>query len=171
MLIALLQTKVILHLLNVGFFEKYKLSFQANYQCSDNLWTNLGKPAFINNGIWNNQNNTITLILDVSTIAEISWNPGIPPLATNLMLSSSFPGETATFSALWNDNQSLVNGWYIFSTNNTGQWINASRIPFNSNPDWGNVTMTLNKEVDKVIGFREYADISLNLWGRLRYTP
>ena len=36
--------------------------------------------------------------------------------------------------------------------------------PFSSIPYWGNVTLTLNSNLG-VVGFREFANNSLNLWG------
>ncbi len=35
---------------------------------------------------------------------------------------------------------------------------------FTSIPCWGNVTLTLNNKVGVVVGFREYANNSLNVW-------
>jgi hypothetical protein len=45
------------------------------------------------------------------------------------------------------------------------QRVNASWVPFSSTPCWGNATLTLNSNVGATVGFREYANNSLNLWG------
>ena len=81
-----------------------------------------------------------------------------------LSLSSNIAGKTVVFSALWNDDHSLSGGGYVFSTNNTGQWVNASWVAFSSTPCWGNATLTLNNKAGVVVGFREYANNSLNVW-------
>jgi hypothetical protein len=87
------------------------------------------------------------------------------PTASNMAVSSTVAGVDATFSALWTDIQSLSEGGFVFSTNNTGQWVNSSWTPFSSNPDWENYDLTLNDTVGAVVGFREYANNSVNLWG------
>ncbi len=74
-------------------------------------------------------------------------------------------GKTVTFSSLWSDDYSLSGGGYVFSTNNSGQWVNASWVAFSSTPCWGNATLTLNSKVGAVVGFREFANNSLGLWG------
>jgi hypothetical protein len=147
-----------------NFFEGNKLVFQANSSASVNVWTTVGQPIHITNGFWNDENSTATLAFDANTTAELSWSLGSPPSASNLFISSSVAGVTSAFSALWTDNESLLGGGYIFSTNNTGKWVNASWSPFSTNPDWGNATLGLNGAVGVTVGFKEYANDSLNLW-------
>ena len=57
-----------------NFFLDNKLVFQANKNVTINLWTNLGQPSFIKNGVWNSENQTANLTFDVSSEAEINWN-------------------------------------------------------------------------------------------------
>jgi hypothetical protein len=147
-----------------NFFTENKLVFQANNSVTLNVWTNLGKPIFTT-GVWNNQNYTATLTLDASSTAELKWNSGTPPSTSSLSTSSTTANKTAIFSILWSDSQSLSGGGYFFSTNNTGQWVNASWVPFSSSPFWGNVSLSLNNNVGANVGFREFANNSLNLWG------
>ena len=147
-----------------NLFTNNILTFQANNTASVNVWTNLGQPIFIINGVWNNQNYTTTLTLDVSSTGVLNWNPGTPPASSNLSISLTAAGKTTSFSSLWSDNQSLFGGGYIFSTNNTGQWVNASWTAFSSTPSWGNATLTLDSKAGVVVGFREYANNSLNIW-------
>jgi hypothetical protein len=147
-----------------NFFVDNKLSFQANNSAIVNVWTNLGQPVFTT-GVWNSQNYTTTLKLDVFSTAELNWILGTPPFASNFSATSTSIRNTTVFSALWSDLQSLSGGGYIFSNNNTGQWVNASWVSFDSNPCWGNVSLTLNSSVGVVVGFREFANDSLNLWG------
>src|SRR5674536_894 len=55
------------------------------------------------------------------------------------------------------DNYALSpNGSYIFSTNNTGVWINDSAAFFTTTPFWVNVTKTLNSTVGTWVGYRWY---------------
>ena len=147
-----------------SFFENNKMVFNTNNSAIVNVWTNLGQPAF-STGVWNSQNYTTTLILDASTTAELRWNPASSPIASKISTTSTTAGNNITFSVLWSDNQTLFGGGYIFSTNNTGQWLNASWASFTSNPAWGNATLRLNSIVGNAISFREYANNSLNAWG------
>ena len=147
-----------------NLFTSNRLVFQANNSATVNVWTNLGQPAFITDGVWNSNNYTTTLTLDASSTGELDWNPN-PPSASNLSLSSTIVSKTAAFSSLWSDDHSLSGGGHIFSTNNTGSWVNASWTPFSSTPCWGNVTLTLNSKAGVVVGFREFANDSLGLWG------
>ncbi len=146
------------------FFTDNRLTFTSNSTAIINLWTNMGCPVFTS-GFWNSQNNTITLTLDASSTAELDWNQATPPPSALKFLSTSVvAGTSMTFSALWTDTYSLSRGGYVFSTNNTGQWDNASWVAFSSTPCWGNATLTLNNKVGAVVGFREYANNSLNVW-------
>ena len=145
------------------FFADNRLMFKSNNSAIINLWSNLGKPIFTN-GIWNSENYTTTIILNDSFIAELDWNR-VPPVAYNLSMALTNAGNTSFFSALWADNRSLSNGGYIFSTNNTGRWLNSTWALFSSNPDWGNTTLTLNSTVGLTVSFREFANNSINAWG------
>lgn len=89
---------------------------------------------------------------------------GDPPAVSNLLITS-YTDKSLFFSALWSDNQSLKGGGYIFSTNITGNWLNASWIAFESDPCFVSVFLTLDNTLEQVIGFREFANNSLNLWG------
>ena len=146
------------------FFTGNRLAFNANNSATLNLWSNLGRPVFTT-GVWNSQNYTTTLTLDASRTGELSWSPPPSPSASNLSTNSTIAGSNAMFSVLWSDNQTLFAGGYVFSTNNTGQWVNASWVPFSSDSGWGNATLTLNSTVGAVVGFRQFANDSLNLWG------
>jgi hypothetical protein len=148
-----------------NFFQNNKLVIQANDSVVVNLWTTVGKPAYLNSGYWNSENNTITLVLNASTIGELDWNR-VPPSASNFSTTSTNAGNITTFSSLWNDAHDLRGGGYIFSTNNSGRWTNYSWTAFtSSSANWGNITLTLNNTVGVTINFREYANNSLGVWG------
>jgi hypothetical protein len=116
--------------------------------------------------ICSNSNGIITISNASSKVALAfaKVEPG-PPSASSFTISSTVAGSMSIFSTLWSDDKSLDNGGYIFSTNNTGQWLNASWTPFISNPDWGEAALKLNDTVGTVVAFQEYANNSINLWG------
>lgn len=146
------------------FFSQNKLAFHTNSSININIWTNLGKPVYTT-GVWNSNNYTTTLALNSLSICELDWNPGVPPSVLNISTTSSLAGNSTIFSANWSDNRSLSYGGYIFSTNNTGQWVNSTWTAFTSNPNWANVTLTLNNTVGVNVSFREYANNTLGIWG------
>ncbi|MFA5061270.1 MAG: LamG-like jellyroll fold domain-containing protein, partial [Candidatus Pacearchaeota archaeon] len=79
--------------------------------------------------------------------------------------NSTLAGNSTKFYALWNDDVALNSkGQYIFSTNNTGSWVNDSAVNFTSTPSWANVTKTLNSSVGISIGYRWYAKDDAGNW-------
>ena len=83
----------------------------------------------------------------------------IKPTYSNNAHNSTTVGSLTKFSIQYNDNTALnPNGQYIFSTNNTGTWINESAVNWTSTPEWANVTKTLNSTAGLVIGYRWFAD-------------
>jgi len=53
--------------------------------------------------------------------------------------NTTVAGDPILFSVNWTDNEGL--GYYIFSTNNTGTWVNDSAQILGLNPDRDNVTL------------------------------
>jgi hypothetical protein len=147
-----------------SFFENNILAFSSNNTATVNVWTNLGQPTFTT-GVWNSQNCTTTLTLEVSSTGALNWSPSTPPSSLSILTNATNAGGKTTFSVLWSDKQTMFGSGYIFCSNNTGQWVNASWLTFKSDSFWGNATLTLNSTVGSIIGFREYANNSLNLWG------
>jgi len=97
--------------------------------------------------------NTISFLVSTADTTE--------PTYSNAQTNTTIAGETILFSILYDDDTALEpNGQYIFSTNNTGEWVNDSAVNFTSTPEWANVTKTLNTTVDTVIGYRWYANDS-----------
>ncbi len=146
-----------------NFFADNRLIFSSNDTAIINLWTNLGQPVFTS-GVWNSQNFTTTLTIDISSIGELDWNR-VPPLASNFSTTNTYAGKDTTYSASWSDKRSLSGGGFIFSTNNTGKWVNSTWTAFTSNPNWANVTLTLNNTVGVNVSFREYANNTVGIWG------
>jgi hypothetical protein len=85
-----------------------------------------------------------------------------PPTYSGQGVNTTIASATAKFYALWNDNSALhPNGAYVFSTNNTGTWVNDSSVFFTTTPNWANVTKVLNNTVGTVVGYRWYANDTL----------
>jgi len=81
-----------------------------------------------------------------------------PPTYSNNQTNNTIAGQSTLFSLLVDDNIALETaGQYIFSTNNTGTWVNESAVNFTATPSWANVTKTLNDTVGISIGWRVYA--------------
>ncbi|MFA5764331.1 MAG: LamG-like jellyroll fold domain-containing protein, partial [archaeon] len=80
-----------------------------------------------------------------------------PPTYSLNSTNSTIIGEITNFSIYVNDDVALSpNGTYIFSTNNTGSWVNDSAVNFTATPSWANVTKTLNSTVGTFVGYRWY---------------
>ncbi len=87
------------------------------------------------------------------------------PIYSDANHSNTTTGQATEFSVLWGDETSLnPNGKYIFSTNNTGIWINDSEVKFSMTPIWANVTKTLVSQVGVTIGYRWYASDNASNW-------
>lgn len=89
----------------------------------------------------------------------------IPPFCRRSISYPSIAGEINTFSTLWSDNVELAG--YIFSSNNTGSWVNDTWIQFPDNPliAWANVTKTLNSSSGYRIDWVVYANDTNGNWG------
>jgi len=84
-----------------------------------------------------------------------------PPTYSNQGTNNTQVSLATKFHILYNDNTALEsNGGYIFSTNNTGTWVNESYVSWTSTPEWANITKVLNDTVGNYIGYRWYANDS-----------
>jgi hypothetical protein len=97
------------------------------------------------------------------TLSDISQIPDTQPPDTLIAgVSSSISGMPSLFYSKWQDDRGLSG--FIFSTNNTGVWINSTWTSLSTNPAWANVTVTLNSTVGLTIGFRWYCNDTSNNW-------
>lgn len=79
------------------------------------------------------------------------------PFYTDINYIGEIINKTTTFYCEWNDNIALEpNGYWIFSTNNSGSWINDSAVNFTFTPQIAFVNKTLN-ETPQTIGYLFYA--------------
>jgi len=107
-------------------------------------------------GFWNRS-------LTAEEIARL-YNSGIgltypftTPTYSQVSHNSTLADQLTKFSVNVSDEIALhPNGQYIFSTNNTGTWVNDSAINFTSTPSWANVTKILNSTEGTVVGYKWY---------------
>jgi peptidylprolyl isomerase len=84
------------------------------------------------------------------------------PTVSSTHIDAVTAAATCKFSSYWSDNVGLSG--YIFSTNNTGTWVNDTMKSLNGMAAWANTTKTLNSNVGGVIGYRWYCVDSNNKW-------
>lgn len=85
-----------------------------------------------------------------------------PPKYSNITHSATVAGASVKFSCLWSDETGLSG--YIFGTNNTGFPKNETWTAFSGNPDWANITLTLNSTVGARVEYWWYANDTSNNW-------
>lgn len=142
-----------------GFFEidktiLYRLDLGYEYIPENLYWPSSYDPTF--SGCYKN-------CQEIGGYIEIKDT--LAPIYSDANHSNTTTGQATEFSVLWGDETSLnPNGKYIFSTNNTGIWINDSEVKFSMTPIWANVTKTLVSQVGVTIGYRWYASDNASNW-------
>lgn len=86
----------------------------------------------------------------------------IAPTYSNIAINTTIIGTAINFSSYWNDNVALDD--YIFSTNNTGTWVNDTQAGFSGTPSAANIIKTLNDTVGIAIGYQWYANDTSDNW-------
>jgi hypothetical protein len=90
-----------------------------------------------------------------------------PPTFGSVYTNTTTTGQPCSFDCLVNDNTNVSS--YIFSTNNTGSWVNDTVATFssfyNSTAAWANVTKTLKDTKGDTVGYLWYANDTSNNWG------
>jgi uncharacterized protein YcfL len=105
------------------------------------------------------QNGTYFWIADYSDalVYKYSMADLESPTYSSNSVDSTEIGSSTVFSLTINDNVALHNsGYYKFSTNNTGIWVNDSSINFITTPQTIETTKTLNSTAGISIGYRWY---------------
>ena len=92
----------------------------------------------------------------------ITTNPGAPTYS-NIATNTTNAGAVCLFSSYWQDNVQLSG--FIFSTNNTGTWINETWTSLSGSASWANITKTLNSTIHITIGYRWYCNDTGDNWG------
>jgi hypothetical protein len=85
----------------------------------------------------------------------ISWHIVFAPNATDA-------GATCLFSSYWHDDVGLSG--YIFSTNNTGAWINATWSALGGIDSWANATHVLNTTIGIGVSYQWYVNNTITAW-------
>ena len=87
-----------------------------------------------------------------------------PPTYEVKPLNNSAAGQITRFGINVMDNSVLHPiGQWIFSTNNSGAWINDTAINFTTTPSWANTTKILNSTEGLLVGYRWYFNDSAGL--------
>jgi hypothetical protein len=82
------------------------------------------------------------------------WGDIQPPTYSNIQVNATVASNPALFSAYWQDQGGLSG--YIFSTNNTGSWVNDTMAGLIGLTGWAKTTKTLDADVGTVVGYRWY---------------
>ncbi|MBI4182072.1 MAG: hypothetical protein HY520_03845 [Candidatus Aenigmarchaeota archaeon] len=88
--------------------------------------------------------------------------PNSAPAWSSAGKNATAAGSAVLFFSYWTDDANLSG--FIFSTNNTGAWVNDSWASFTGTANWSNVTKILNSTVNISIGWMIYANDSSNAW-------
>jgi len=84
-----------------------------------------------------------------------------PPTYSNVNHNTTIAGANVNFSITYDDDTALhPNGQWIFSTNNTGVWVNSSTTNFTTTSQIITNITILNTTVGETIGYRWYANDS-----------
>lgn len=105
--------------------------------------------------------------LNIKTIATTDEIDTTSPTYDLNSSNETLPEYSCLFQLEFDDDTSLeTKGQYIFSTNNTGTWINASAVNFTSTPQNATHTADLNASNDTVVGWCFYASDKHGNWNR-----
>ena len=92
-----------------------------------------------------------------------SFNTYNPLTYSDSNVNNTIAGQPTLFSLSWDDNLGLSG--YIFSTNNTGEWLNSSWAEFSGLTNISvNVSILDNYAMGTVIGWMFYANDTRNNW-------
>ena len=101
----------------------------------------------------------------VSDISNFTLTDGTEPQFSSHTSSATGSGASCNFGVTVTDNGGLATtGGYIFSTNNTGVWVNNTWVAFSSNPQTISASKTLNSTVGVVVQWRWYANDTADNW-------
>ena len=108
-------------------------------------------------------------IISIVVVAyQISWRAG-PPTYSDISTTSTNAGSACAFSVLWAGNAN-VSG-YIFGTNNSGAFVNASWTSFfdftNQTSAYSRVTETLDSTIGDVVSWGFWCNDTSNRWSEI----
>ena len=134
--------------------EYFNIFYRRVYDSNSNGWGDDGEEYPINSTNW----------IDKWAGYGQDYGPRtlrledlIAPSYNLVSHNNTIAGEICRFRVNISDNYRLHStGQYIFSTNNTGTWINDSVINFTSTPYLADTIKTLNSSLNKVVGYKWY---------------
>jgi hypothetical protein len=88
--------------------------------------------------------------------------PNQPPSYSSYMMNSTAAGESVLFSLEVEDDNGLSG--FIFSTNNSGAWVNDSWVPLSGTQNVIEVMKNLNPTTGLLIGWKVYVNDTDNEW-------
>lgn len=109
-----------------------------------------------------NDNETYNNDLDIDNLDL--QDPTIPTYG-NIGTNTTFAGQPCLFHTKWTDDVGLSH--YIFGSNNSGSWINDTAVAFTANPDWSNITKTLNNTIGVTVQWCIWANDTDNNWNNI----
>jgi hypothetical protein len=98
-----------------------------------------------------------------SSIANFTLTDGTTPTSSAISSSSTTAGSTCTFTVTVTDETNLSH--WIFGTNNTGSWINATATAFSTNPETVTINQVLSGVIGRIVGYQWFYNDSSNNWG------
>ncbi len=102
-----------------------------------------------------------SIFVDYVSVNVLYEEDTTPPTYNSVSIDNIYSGELTIFSINISDNAALhPNGGYIFSTNNSGLWVNDSFVSFTETPSWANTTKSLNPNKETAVGYRWYLNDS-----------
>lgn len=130
-----------------------------------------GSPASVTGAtFWNYDSPTklLTVTATGSVTITVSWlYDTTPPTITDVTTNTTIANSACLFEAKLTDDAGLSG--YIFSTNNTGSWVNDTWVGVSGTPVWAYATKTLNNTVRVRVQFRFYANDTSNNWAESEF--
>ncbi|MBS3165019.1 hypothetical protein J4439_06320 [Candidatus Woesearchaeota archaeon] len=123
----------------------YNQSFLVNETAVFGLWNITVFGSDSSGNVRSRSSNFTVTDLTAPTAASISASP-----------ASIYQGQSMAFNVTWYDLGGLAS--YIFATNRTGSWENASGVAFGGNLNFSVNTSTFFEEAGTVVGWSFYAN-------------
>jgi len=119
---------------------------------------------YVNDTSSNWNNSCSTPYNYITTEAQID---STAPTYSDNSTNSTIAGQDILHSLQWTDETGLeTTGGYIFSFDNgTGTFTNDTWVAFTTNPDWSNVTKSVNSTVGTTIQWQVFANDTSDNWG------
>jgi len=152
---------------SVSMFPEFDAYVNASPTCSiweHNFTLNESMPG----GVWT-VNVTAKDIQGTNAIhsntTTFNVTDTLSPTYSNDATNTTTTGKPCEFTLDWDDDIALhTSGQYIFSTNNTGTWVNASAVNFTSTPETASDITVLNSTSKTRVEWKFYAKDNSGKW-------